>query len=148
MIDNDLTIIDGLQEWNGTFFDKIQLRKLGLRYQLGHGGTRCPLPAAGPADFTLFDTSGVHFIAVDFCDCKYQGHEFERFQQLLRARWFPASFSRPKTAFSFDLLESFHELTLQGKTTQYDYYHSILRRYDNSKLGRPVVCCTSSLCEV
>jgi hypothetical protein len=59
--------------------------------------------------------------------------------QLLRERWFPATLARPQTVFTFDCLETFHELTLQGKTSLYDYYHTLLRRSDNANLGNPIV---------
>jgi CxC2 like cysteine cluster associated with KDZ transposases len=36
--------------------------------------------------------------------------------QILRARWVPATLQRPKTVFTFDALETFHELTLQDNT--------------------------------
>ena len=45
----------------------------------------------------------------------------------------------PKTVFTFDILETFHELSLQGKTTTYDFYHSVIRRTDNLQLGKPIV---------
>src|SRR6202050_3996567 len=47
--------------------------------------------------------------------------------------------TRPKTVFTFDILETFHELSLQGKTTTYDFYHSVIRRTDNLQLGKPIV---------
>ncbi|KAF8493891.1 hypothetical protein F5888DRAFT_1617493, partial [Russula emetica] len=59
--------------WNGLFFTAVTLQSLGLRVQLGHGGAPCPLPSAGPENFCIFDTSGVHYISVDFCDCRTNG---------------------------------------------------------------------------
>lgn len=59
--------------------------------------------------------------------------------QLLRARWFPATFTRPRTAFTFDCLDTFHLLTLQGKTSLYDFYHTVLHKTDNMELQKPVV---------
>ena len=41
--------------------------------------------------------------------------------------------------FTFDCLETFHKLTLQGKTNLYDYYHTLLRLSDNANLTTPVV---------
>jgi hypothetical protein len=58
----------------------------------------------------------------------------------MRAGWFPVTCNRPQTAFTFDVLNTFHKLTLQGKTTLYDFYHTILCKTDNSKLEKPVVC--------
>lgn len=126
------------QLWNGLFFDKTNLQKLGLRVQLGHGGAPCPLPQAGPPNFLVIDTSGVHHVSVDFCDCRSNGFIHKR-TQILRAGWFPATVNRPQTAFTFDILDTFHELTLQGKTTLYDFYHTILRKTDNAKLEKTTV---------
>ena len=91
----------------------------------------------------VVDISGVHSVSVDFCDCRQDGVDHKRIQ-LLRTAWFPATFDRPKTAFMFEILETFHELTLQGKTTLYDFYFTILRKTDNLKLGKATVCRTSS----
>jgi CxC2 like cysteine cluster associated with KDZ transposases len=132
-----VSFVDYRQLWTGKFFDKVTLQQLGLRYQLGHGGSRCPMPTPGPSNFLVFDTTGIHHVTVDFCDCTH--HVFHQRTQFLRARWFPATVNRPKTVFTFDVLESFHELSLQGKTTSYDFYHSILRRSDNLELEKDVV---------
>jgi hypothetical protein len=88
----------------------------------------------------VFDTSGVHRVCVDFCDCGQGDTVLHHRTQTLCARWVPATFQRPQTVFTFDALETFHELTLQGKTTPYDFYHSILRRTDNAQLGKRIVC--------
>jgi hypothetical protein len=82
-------------------------------------------------------TTGVHRVTVDFCDCR--DDICHQRTQLLRARWFPATVNRPKTVFTFDVLETFHELSLQGKTTAYDFYYSIIRRTDNLQLGKATV---------
>jgi hypothetical protein len=56
--------------------------------------------------------------------------------QLLRMGWFPASTNHPRTVFTFDLLKLFHKITLQGKTTLYDFYHAILQVDDGLQLGK------------
>src|ERR1700691_658128 len=127
------------QKWNGEFFDKTTLRDLALRYQLGHGGGRCPLPSPGPSNFLVIDTSGVHRVCIDFCDCGQGDTVLHKRMQILRARWVPATIQRPRTVFTFDALETFHELTLQGKTTPYDFYHTLLRRTDNAQLNKRIV---------
>jgi len=80
---------------------------------------------------------GVHYIAVDFCNCRHG--IFHQRTQLLRARWFPATVNRPKTVFTFDCLDTYHELSLQGKTTAFDFYHAVLRRTDNVQLEKDIV---------
>ena len=105
------SVVDILfQEWNGAFFEKKTLCELGLHVQLGHGGSACPCAIPGPTDFTLFDTNGVHHINIDYCDC-IQPPAPPKWVQLLRMQWFLASNDRPRTAFTFDVLEHFHKLT-------------------------------------
>ena len=112
------------QRWNGNFFEKDSLQNLGLRYQLGHSSAPCPCPYPGPANFIVFDPSGPHNVSINYCQCGEEPLPF--WTQLLREGWFPATQSRPQTVFSFDCLETFHELTLQGKTNLYDYYNTLL----------------------
>ncbi len=116
----------------------VTLQTLDLHIQLGHGGAPCPLPSTGPGKFCVFDTSSVHYISVDFCECQMNGFIHQR-TQLLHACWFPASFNWPKTVFTFDCLDTFHEFTLQGKTSLYDFYHTILHKTDNLELNKTVV---------
>ncbi|KAF9554491.1 hypothetical protein CPC08DRAFT_737663 [Agrocybe pediades] len=119
------------EKWNGAFFDRFSLQAIGLRYQLGHSGGPCPNPSPGPANFVVFCVTGPHFVSVDFCNCL---QKLPPYTQLLREKWFPATLTRPQTVFTFDSMEMFHELTLQGKTSLYDYYHTLLRRFDNAGL--------------
>ena len=121
----------------GLFFDKDSLQKLGHRYQLGHSGGPCPCPEKGPMNFTVFDLSGPHSIAIDYCDCV--NDPLPTWTQLLREGWFPATLSRPQTVFTFDCLETYHELTLQGKTSLYDFYYTLIRRSDNAGLSTTIV---------
>lgn len=115
------------------------LADLGLQFHLGHGGRICPKPRDGPKDFRVFDTSGAHRISIAYCGCTPLTKE-QRLRQLLRAGWFPGTITRPQTVFTFDLLDMFHELTLQSKTTLYDFYHTIIQRTDKMQLGKIPVC--------
>ncbi|KAJ2999705.1 hypothetical protein NUW54_g6893 [Trametes sanguinea] len=57
------------KRWQDGCFNRVSLKSLGLRVQLGHElGEKCinPIPAPGD-DFVLLDNSGVHEISVDFC---------------------------------------------------------------------------------
>lgn len=126
-----------MQRWNGDYFTRDSLQNLGLRYQVGHSGGRCPCPEPGPKNFVVFDISGPHWISIDYCRC--DAEPLSNWVQLLREKWFPATLTRPQTVFSFDCLKTFHELTLQGKTSLYDYYHTLLRRSDNANLNTPIV---------
>ena len=86
----------------------------------------------------VFDTSGVHAMNIDYCNCP-SNNIINRRTQLLRQGWFPATFSRPNTIFTFNCLETFHEHTLQGKGNLYDFYHLLLRKMDNMNLSDTVV---------
>ncbi|KAL0948674.1 hypothetical protein HGRIS_010475, partial [Hohenbuehelia grisea] len=98
-----------------------------------------PEPLAGPPNFVVFDVDMAHPVAIDYCDCDSHPQNFTpKRVQLLRARWFPATYERPQTVFTFACLEFFHELSLQSKTTLYDYYHTLLRRTDNVKLYKQI----------
>ena len=57
----------------------------------------------------------------------------------MRVGWYPASFHRPKTAFTFDILDSYQKLSLQGKLNLYDYYWFILQKTDNCGQKRAIV---------
>ena len=98
-----------LKKWNGLFFQKSSLHNSGLCIQLGHGGAKCISPTPGPITFTVVDVSGIHKVAIDFCNCHTNGiipHHI----QLLRAGWLPATFIHPQTAFTFHCLDFYHEL--------------------------------------
>lgn len=49
--------------------------------------------------------------------------------------------TRPRTAFTFEVLNHFHHLTLQGKTTAWDFYNALVHETDNSGLSSPSVGC-------
>src|SRR5271155_1406731 len=127
------------KKWNGIFFQKSSLYDSGLCIQLGHGGAKCIAPTPGPITFTVVDVSGIHNVAINYCNCRTNGiipHHI----QLLRAGWLPATFNRPKTAFTFHCLDFYHELTLQSKVNAYDFCRSLLRLTDSLELDKTSVC--------
>ena len=82
---------------------------------------------------------GIHQVVIDFCDCRINGivpHHI----QLLRAGWFPSTFIRPQTAFTFHCLDFYHELTLQSKVNAYDFCRSLLQLTDSLELNKTSVC--------
>jgi hypothetical protein len=44
----------------------------------------------------------------------------------------PASLERPRSAFTFDVLDTFHLLTLQGKISAFDFYYALEHKSDNT----------------
>lgn len=131
---------DNCQHWTGSYFRPSTLRSLGLEIQLGHHGGSCPIPGELRRDFTVVHTNGVHSVDVRFCGCSSSyGASYPRIQ-LLRASWLPASLDSPRTATTFDCLQTFHVLTLQSKVSAYDYYLSIAHLSDSIGCSDQKVC--------
>ncbi|TDL13861.1 hypothetical protein BD410DRAFT_734767, partial [Rickenella mellea] len=122
-----------IEKWNGTFFEKITLKSMGLRVQLGHSGlSPCLSARAAPKDFTVIHTNGIHNVAVNFCGCSRSATSAgNAYQQLLRRRWFPATHLQPQTCCTLECLHLFHLLTLQSKISGYDFYQSLASLTDN-----------------
>ena len=118
-------------------FSTKTLQNLGLTYQVGHSDGVCPCPLAGPKHFVVFGLTGPQLVTLNYCNCGEK--PLSTWTQLLREGWFPATLSRPQTVFTFDCLEQFHELMLQGKTNLYDYYHTLLRQADNANIHLSIV---------
>ena len=116
--------------WQDGFFQRTSLLELGLCFYIGHHHTPCP-SAEDFQEILVTGLNGAHRVNVQFCACDMAPDWVERYRQLLRIGWYPASFDRPRTAFTFDLLDTYHKLTLQGKLSLYDFYSSILQRSDN-----------------
>ena len=128
------------QVWNGEFFQKTALNNLGFRFYAAHEHTPCP-SADSTYSITVIDVNGVHYIDIQFCACTEDVNYVERYRQLLRVGWYPASFQRPKTAFTFNVLDTYHKLSLQGKLNLYDFFSSILQKTDNCGQKKLPVSC-------
>jgi hypothetical protein len=61
-------------------------------------------------------------------------------QQLLRMSLFPSTTSDPKTAATFRVLEQYHLLSFESKTSAYEFYHALHRMSDNTGLLLIKVC--------
>ncbi|KAI0042910.1 hypothetical protein FA95DRAFT_1584271 [Auriscalpium vulgare] len=125
-----------IQRWNGTFFEKYSLMDAGFVVQLGHDDLVCPNPRNTLSTLTVIDVSGIHRVAVRFCDCANM-QTSRTFVQVLRARWWPATVQRPRTAVTLRTCELFHALTLQGKMNAYDFWHGPSRVTDGTGLQTP-----------
>jgi hypothetical protein len=84
------------------------LYDLGLRIHLNHQGRPCPNPHPPGRRFTLIDVSGTWSIHAVFCNCRSHLPGNSKRAQLMRYGWFPATWSKPCTAFTYDLLKSYH----------------------------------------
>ncbi|KAG1853038.1 hypothetical protein F4604DRAFT_1933492 [Suillus subluteus] len=115
-----------ISQWTGGFFEDTSLTKIGLEIHLGHQGKPCPevtddwydtddegdnfaegqwVPLVNdPRTTTVVDTSGVHSLMIRFCRC---ASALGPDMQLFEIGLFPASFTSPKTAFTFAVLDDF-----------------------------------------
>ncbi|KAJ7576762.1 hypothetical protein C8J56DRAFT_765507, partial [Mycena floridula] len=94
--------LHGVEFWNGAFFERVSLRSLGLRVQLGHGGNSpCPMRNETPDRFTVIHSNGIHIVSVDFCKCHEGSTSGEEYRQLLRNEWVPSTHLEPQTAATF-----------------------------------------------
>ncbi|KAI0055066.1 hypothetical protein BV25DRAFT_1873220 [Artomyces pyxidatus] len=125
-----------VEKWNGTFFENHSLSKAGLILQLGHDGLSCPNPRDHTTQLTVIDITGVHMLSVKFCDCA-DARTAPNYIQVLRARLWPSTVKRPRTATTFRTCKLFHALTMQGKTNAYDFWNALCRMTDSSGLRRP-----------
>jgi hypothetical protein len=115
-----LAYSDGIiQVWQSTHFRKTSLSSLNVRYQLGHSpNSTCLLVKPAHRDFLVIHNNGFHHVLVNFCGCQPGYHHH---QQLLDHGWFPATPKEPKTCATFAVMQLFHNLNLQAKTTAYDF---------------------------
>ena len=129
-----------VQQWNGRFFQKMELSELGLELNLGHGGRLCPehvLECQGKGcehrtslRFTVVHTNGIHQCNVNYCTCV--GHK-DVFIQLLEYGVFPSSRKQPRLGFSVATLREYEALNNAAKTSVHDYI-DVLRRQTNNVL--------------
>ena len=117
------------QVWADGFFKRVTLESLGLVANLGHSGEPCDV-STETHRVLVIDLSGHHTVRVRFCKCSKSGY-LERYRQLLRVDWYPASTLRPQSAYTFDLLDTYHKISLQGKLNLYDFYNAIMQKTDN-----------------
>ena len=134
-----LMCIDAFQRWTGTHFIPVSLRDLGAVFHLGHvHGSPCIVPST-PVPLTVFDVTGVHIVNTTYCECDVAGSAVPPRVQLLRNRWFPATWHRPGTAFTFRFLNFLHKLQSTSKINLYDFHNAITSVLDGSGLSKPLV---------
>ncbi|KAI0067061.1 hypothetical protein BV25DRAFT_1912397 [Artomyces pyxidatus] len=125
-----------VSKWTGTFFAKFSLAAAGLAIQLGHDGRPCATPRQHTNKITVIDITGIQSVAVRYCDCANVGTE-RTYVQLLRAGWWPATSTRPRTVTTLRTLKTFHAMTIQGKMNAYDFWNGLVRVSDGTGLFQP-----------
>ncbi|KAJ7161709.1 hypothetical protein C8R46DRAFT_1284049 [Mycena filopes] len=120
-----------VESWNGSCFQRCQLKSLGLRIQLGHLlGHTCPNPSRAPGDdFVIVSTHTIDEVGLDFCGC---GTTAPHRVQLLRMGFYPATGSYPRSAAKFAALRRFDFLSLESKCSAYEFYNSLAWETDNT----------------
>ena len=118
------------QHWNDDFFERVSLKSLGLRMQLGHRpGVTCVNPKrSSNDDFVVIDYNGIHEVALDYCAC--EGAKSAEVQ-LLRSALYPVTSMNPKSAATFRLMKFFHILSFESKCSGYEFYNTLSRCTDN-----------------
>jgi hypothetical protein len=120
-----------LQQWQGTHFCRTSLLDLGGTIYLGHQGQRCPNLSNSLSQGRLIvvtHTNSIHTLRIDFCHCHGAASEH---LQLIQARLFPATITKPESAFTFGVLKEFHIHNLTSKKPLYDYFDALRRLTNN-----------------
>ena len=103
------------------FPTRCTLDSLGLEICLGHRGEPCRY-AINSRAMTVVHNRGVHDVHVRFCACRKLGESpIPDFVQLILVGIWPASWKEPRSAFTFDVMEGFHILSVQAHTNVYDF---------------------------
>ncbi|KZS90570.1 hypothetical protein SISNIDRAFT_386166, partial [Sistotremastrum niveocremeum HHB9708] len=122
-----------IKKWYGGTWHRSSLWEIGLTVCLGHDDlSPCPVPHRYDAPITVLHTTGFHDVAVVFCGCSTNPNDLLKRNQLLRVKWFPASQDKPQTAFTFDLLELFHQITSVSGFSAHQYHSALQNLTDNS----------------
>ncbi|KAI6137277.1 hypothetical protein F5141DRAFT_1209605 [Pisolithus sp. B1] len=140
-----------VQRWNGAHYQPTSLMDLGFLWHIGHGGDPCPcnwsdpdpeesgyVTGEGPPNhrkssqfqMTIVHTEGIFSHEVSVCKCPGSDPN-DWHLDLLRQRLFPASISKPKTAFTFDVLDHFLIDALECKTSAMSFYQKVKRFTNN-----------------
>ncbi|EEB93806.1 hypothetical protein MPER_07494, partial [Moniliophthora perniciosa FA553] len=127
---------DVVERWNGFYFEKTTLQVLGLVLQVGKCPTGdCKQPRRSKSGFVVVDIDSIQEVSLNYCGCRPTDVSGTSWEQLMRSRLYPATVVEPMTVFTFRVLEFFHDLTLQGKVTSYDFYHALETRTDGAAIN-------------
>jgi len=131
------------QQWKNGSFENISLCDVGYVFVLGHSisGQGCPEDddLFGDRRMTVIHVNGVFEHCIRFCRCKDALSEHE---QLFQHRLFPATFDRPETAFTLDVLDYYGIDAMECKTSAQSFFQK-LRRVTNNAFPDEVPVCSS-----
>ncbi|KAJ6489350.1 hypothetical protein C8R47DRAFT_1071693 [Mycena vitilis] len=126
---HSLTPLHVLQEWTSDHWTDTTLHKLGLVYQLGHGGLPCGFPDITLRTLTVVDSSSIQEIKYNYCLCG-RSDTANNLVQLLRNAWYPASKTDPDTVATFEVLDLYRLLNVVGNVNARDFIRSLERLTD------------------
>ncbi|KAJ7175314.1 hypothetical protein C8R46DRAFT_1213798 [Mycena filopes] len=118
-----------LKVWNGNFWVAQTLQSLGLIYQLGHQGGRCPRPKPVVRSMVVMDTSGIHEIKYRRCGCA-RASTMNHVEELMRNGWYPATATDPDTCATLRVLQTFRLLNVVGNVNAHDFVTTLERSTD------------------
>lgn len=132
-----------LEKWNGDCFTPTTLIDEGYLLHLGHGGLACPNAGQDPTGdnfdsglqqefqcsqkVTLVAVNGFFKHNVAWCGCLVEGRRVPSPMQLFREKLFPATQTRPETAFEFGLLDHFWVDMMECKTANQSFIRKLGR---------------------
>jgi hypothetical protein len=130
--DHKSNIFHRILQWNEEHFIGVSAPELGLSLVLpcvdGH-----PCPCPGPRGLiTILHVDGYHEIELFVCQC---ANALSVDLQLFRARLFAASIVSPRTAITFEALEQFRILHLEGKLSAHSFTQGLARLTTNDYIG-------------
>ncbi|KAJ7686283.1 hypothetical protein B0H17DRAFT_940549 [Mycena rosella] len=111
------------------FYRRHDMSLIAPPLAVGHGSERCDqVPEDTPGlPFTITHTNGVHRTLIHRC-----GHKTDPVEPLMKSQLFPATFDKPATAYTFQVMQNFHIHNLESKQSAYDYCGSLMRLTDNA----------------
>ncbi|KAF9005821.1 hypothetical protein BDZ89DRAFT_903660, partial [Hymenopellis radicata] len=95
-----------IEMWRNGSWWRTTLHELGLVYQIGHQGAPCTYPDATPRLMTVLHVTGVQTVVFRYCDCGlWDG--LHKWQQLVRANWYPATTHAPSRCVTMETLRAY-----------------------------------------
>ncbi|KAI5116865.1 hypothetical protein M0805_001747 [Coniferiporia weirii] len=120
-----------IEKWTRSFWGKTSLQSLGLKIHMGHAGNLCPHPLHEQY-LVVYHINGFHLIDVVYCGCRRLSTCWSKYNQLMHVQWYPATTISPHTMFTFAVLNHFHKISVQGKTSAHNYYQGLTHMSDSS----------------
>jgi hypothetical protein len=136
-----------IKMWDRHCLKDASLMDLGLELTLPHtDGASCN-GSVSRYKMTVYHTTGIHKLALKLCRCSLKKGDYAGFRaQLAASRLFPATHKRPTTAFTYDLLETFDALNLEGALNVKQFLDAIVSRSPTTLQCKDEVSCSGSPC--